>query len=248
MRVRIGNVVSAAAIGAMLLGSAGVMRADTVFSNFGANQSYQGASWWNVGSSTNPTGTQVIAFSFVPTETASVTGATLPLALTPPAGTVQTVTPLTVYIEANVAGMPGAILATLTQTGSYSTYPTTSLVDFTCTGSCATLDAGTTYWIVGQQTDAANTTGWFWSPTDTGTWYFNEADSATGPWSVATAGDSYAAFDVTGTVGSTTGTPPVPEPGTLTLLGTGMLALAGIAWSRRTSLQKSLLPITGGGR
>jgi hypothetical protein len=247
MRVRIGNVVSAAVLGLMLVGSAGVMRADTVFSNFGPGQTYQGASWWNVGNSTSPAGTQVAAFSFVPTATASVTGATLPLALVPPPGSAQTVTPLTVYIESNAAGMPGSILATLTQTGSYSNYPTTSLVNFACTGSCATLDAGTTYWMVGQQTDPANTTGWFWSPSDTGTWYFNEADSATGPWTVATAGDNYAAFDVTGTVG-TGGTSPTPEPASLTLLGTGLLALAGIAWSRRASRQRSPLAITAGGR
>ncbi len=236
MRVRIGSVVSAAAVGAMLLGSAGVMRADTVYSNFGPNQVYQGASWWTVGN-VGSGNTEVNAFSFVPTETASVTGATLPLALVPPPGTAQTVTPLTVYIESNASGMPGSILATLTQTGSYSNYPVTSLVNFACSGSCATLDAGSTYWIVGQQTDPANSTGWFWSPTDSGTWYYNYADSATGPWNVANAvgianPNATAAFDVTGT--PSTSTPPVPEPGSLALLGTGMLG--GLALIRRKAL------------
>lgn len=236
---RFGNVLSAAALGVMLIASAGVMRADTLFSNFGANQTYVGNSWWDVGN--NPAGSQVTAFAFVPSETASVTGATLPLALVPPPGVTQTLAPLTLYIESNASGAPGSILATLTQTGSYSFYPTTSLVDFACSGACATLDAGTTYWLVGQQTNSANTTGWFWSPNETGTWYYNEANSATGPWTVATAANNYAAFDVTGTPGTSggPGTPPIPEPDSLVLLGTAMLGALGLASTRRLTRQEA---------
>lgn len=218
MRVRIGSVVSAAVAGLMLLGSAGVMRADTIFSNFGANQVYSGVSWWNVGASTNPPGSQVVAFSFTPTETATVTGADLALALVSSPAMVGLTTPLYVYIESNTAAGPGAIVDTLAQTGTYSAYPTTSVVSFACVGTCGTLDAGTTYWIVGQEATNTLTTGWMWSYSDTGAWYYNESGTATGPWIAATAGDEFSAFDVTGTAASAT-----PEPGSLALLGTGML-------------------------
>jgi hypothetical protein len=162
--------------------------------------------------------TQVDAFSFSPSETATVTGADLALAAIAGAAT-----PLNVYIESSSGGAPGTILDTLTQTGSFSAYPTTAVVNFTCSGSCSTLDAGTTYWIVGQQTNASNEAGWMYSLGDTGTWFFNEANSATGPWSTATTGDNFSAFDVTGTAA----TSPVPEPGSLALVGTGLIGLAG---------------------
>lgn len=232
MSMRMFGVLASAAVGLMLVASAREMRADTVvFSNFGPSQTYVGNSWWDVGNS--PLGPQVDAFSFSPSATATVTGADLALALVPPPGAVQTVTPLTVYIESNSGGAPGSILSTLTQNGSYTFYPTTSVVNFTCTASCATLNAGSTYWIVAQQTDPANTTAWLYSVGDTGTWYYNELNSATGPWTVATAGDNFSAFDVTGTPSRV---PPIPEPASVALLASGLLGIAGAvrrrAWRR----------------
>ncbi len=233
MRVRVCGVLASAAVALMLAGSAKEMRADTVFSNFGPSQTYVGNKWWNVGNSPSPAGAQVDAFSFMPSETATVTGADLALALVPPPGAVQTVTPLTVYIESSSGGAPGSVLATLTQNGSYTYYPTTSVVNFTCGGSCATLDAGSTYWLVAQQTDPANATGWLYSFGDTGTWYYNELNSATGPWTAATAGDNFSAFDVTGV--PSTAVPPVPEPGSLALLGSGLMGILAVA--RRRALK-----------
>jgi hypothetical protein len=234
MRVRVFGVLASVAVGLVLGGSAREMRADTVFSNFTEpGNTYVGNKWWNVGNSTPPAGSQVDAFSFSPTVTAAVTGADLALALVPPPGAVQTVTPLTVYIESNSGGMPGTILATLTQNGSYTYYPTTSLVNFSCAGSCGTVDAGSTYWIVAQQTDPSNTTGWLYSFNDTGTWYYNELNSATGPWTVATAGDNFSAFDVTGTPENAVS--PVPEPGSLALLGSGLVGM--LAFVRRRALK-----------
>jgi hypothetical protein len=207
------------------------MRADEViFSNFGQNQSYQGSSWFDTGNSSS--GNEVNAFAFSPTATATVTGAALPLTLV--AGTAAT--PLTVYIESNSSlNTPGTILATLTSTGSYSHYPATpDVVDFTCSGSCGTLDAGSTYWIVDQATDPTNTTGWLWSYDTDGTWYYNGLGSATGPWTAATNfANDIGAFDVTGTPSTV---PPVPEPSSLALLGSGLFGI--LAAARRKVCKK----------
>ena len=230
MRVRMFGVLASAAVGLMLMASAREMRADTVvFSNFTEpGNTYEGASWWTVGTTIKPpTGTQADAFPFSPTQTATLTGADLALAANGP------VSPLNLYIEANGASGPGMILDTLTQVGSYTDYPTTSLVNFTCSGTCTTLNAGSTYWIVATQSNPANTTFWLNSFTDSAPWYYNLTNSATGPWTLATAAGNDSAFDVTGTPSTV---PPIPEPASAALLASGLLGIAGAvrrrAWRR----------------
>lgn len=200
---------------------AGSMRADTVFSSFGPGQSFPTNHFWDVGNTGSGSG-QVVAFPFIPSETVELTSADLALSQQ-----ISPFTPLNVFIETNTSGMPGSILDTLTQQGTFNA--NAAVVSFTCS-TCSVLTAGTTYWIVGQQSDASAQTVWLWSPTDTASWFFNSTDSATGPWSPATVANNISAFDVNGT----TPTSPTPEPGSLALLATGVLGLMA-AGRRRIS-------------
>ena len=195
-----------------------VAHADVVASTFDPN--FITSSWWDIGAVPGTTQVQVDAFPFIPSETVTLTGARL--------GVYQlssSNTPLTVYIESTVAGHPGTILDTLTQVGTFN--GNANAVTFTCS-TCSVLVAGTTYWIVGQQTDPTQLTAWGYSPSATGSWFYDESDSATGPWSAAT-NNHFSGFDVSGTPT----TAPTPEPGTLSLLGSGVAGLMTAVWRRR---------------
>lgn len=182
--------------------------ADTVYSTFGPGQTF-GNLAWIIGSA--GTANQVISAQIVPTETVTLSDAVLAMRETSGSS------PVNVYIESSSGGAPGSILNMLTQVG---TLPSTSgLVDFTCS-VCSVLDAGTTYFIVAQQSNSSDTSAWNFSPGPNANLYYNKIGSATGPWS-QNPNSAVAAFEVNGTVAAT------PEPATFVLLGTGIFGLAG---------------------
>lgn len=126
--------------------------------------------------------------------------------------------PLNVYIESNSGGVPGHIIAQLTQVGTIS--GSGGLVPFTCSGLACSLGPGS-YWLVAVEPDPNTQQGWFLSYGDQlGTVAYNEAGSATGPWS--TADDiPLNGFQI-----------DTPEPSSLLIILSG-LASAGYGLRRR---------------
>jgi hypothetical protein len=134
--------------------------------------------------------------------------------------------PVTVYIESNNGGVPGSILATLTQSGTILPWGNGNgggLVTFNCSGATCTLGAGS-YWLVALEQDPNTQQAWDFAYQDQlGNIAFNESGSATGPWT--SSFDVENAFQINGEV-------PVPEPATLLVLIPGLLA-AGYGLSRK---------------
>ena len=93
--------------------------------------------------------------------------------------------PVSLYLESDNGGMPGNVLATLTQQGTIQPFTSGgSLITFNC-NSCGTVNAGTTYWLVAQETDPGTEQAWMFAYQDQqGTAAFNQVGSINGPWNV----------------------------------------------------------------
>jgi hypothetical protein len=208
------QTVGMLALVVICLASASPLKADTIFSNLGPNQSFNSSSGWVIGSCCSEGQGQVFAFPFIPTRTATFTDAVLALQRTSGAS------PLNVEIEASSDGAPGPILDTLTQSKDLS--PTPSLVDFTCS-SCLVLNAGTQYFVVAQQSDPSDVASWGFSNSSANTAFFNESGSATGPWTKTSGPVS--AYEVHGIA-------LAPEPPSVLLFASGLIGLAAIGYKR----------------
>ncbi len=130
--------------------------------------------------------------------------------------------PVSVYIETNNGGVPGSIIAQLTQVGTISSNG--SLVTFNCGGVQCNLPLGKgSYWLVAAELDPASQNGWFYGYGDPpGTLAYNFAASPTGPWSLNSS-FPLEALQIDGII---------PEPNILLVLGSGLFA-AGYGLRRK---------------
>jgi hypothetical protein len=183
--------------------------ADTLYTTLGPNGEYDTGSGWFVDGANYFN--QVIAMPFTPNATANMADAVL--ALGNYAGGNN---PVSLYLESDNGGMPGNVLATLTQQGTIPPFSSGGgLVQFNCNG-CGTVNSGTQYWLVAVETDPNTEQAWMWAYQDqTGTFAFDQNGSNQGPWNLYDA--QLGGFRVDSAV---------PEPGTLVMLGSGIVAAA----------------------
>jgi PEP-CTERM motif-containing protein len=131
--------------------------------------------------------------------------------------------PVTLYVESNNGGVPGSIIATLSQSGTILPWGNGSgggLVTFNCSGAQCALPAGS-YWLVAWEPDPNTQQVWDYAYQDQlGNLAFNSFGSPTGPWTQAF--DIENAFQIDS----------VPEPATLLVLIPGLLG-AGYGLRRK---------------
>jgi hypothetical protein len=184
---------------------------DVLYSTLGPNGEYDTGNGYFVDGSNYFN--QVLALPFTPNKSENVADAVL--AMGNYAGNNSAVN---VFLESDNGGQPGSILASFSQQGTIPPFSSGGgLVTYgNCTGACG-VNTSTQYWIVAQETDPATEQVWMWAYQDqTGTGAFNQLGSATGPWNVFDS--TIDGFRVDGS--------SVPEPGTLVMLGSGVLAVA----------------------
>ncbi len=193
----------------MLVAFASAGATDVLYTTLGPNGEYDSASGYFVDGSNYFN--QVLAMPFTPSQSENLSDAVL--ALGNYAGSNS---PVNVYLESDNGGVPGSVLATLTQQGSIPPFSSGGgLVQFNCAG-CGQVSAGTQYWIVALEGDPNTEQAWMFAYQDQqGSAAFNQLGSATGPWNQFNS--TISGFRVDGAV---------PEPGTLVMLGSGIVAAA----------------------
>ncbi len=194
----------------LLAALAATSRADIVFNNFGAGDSFSASGRIIQGESVGTIGNvdQAAAFT-VGAIPARLTGITLGIGVDGPPNTGTG--PLDIILAADAAGSPGAALRTLPLNVNSTGDQTVSVSD----GGTLVLAANTTYWVIA---DGKTTFDGAWRFNNIGDVGLTAGRSNLGAWNLRPDDDRYA-FRVEGR-------PAVPEPATIFLCAT---ALAGLA-------------------
>lgn len=211
------NYLGLSVILAALLTTVSV-KADILYSTLGPNDEFDAANGYFVdGSNFN---NQVLGSSFTVSSTATLGDAMLGVNNFSGANS-----PISLFLESDAGGVPGSILATLTQSGTIPPFNSETLTAFT-PNTNVTLSVGVTYWLVAQMTDPATEQTWDFAYQDNiGNLAFNQVGSITGPWS------TFSGTDVAFRIDSA-----VPEPSSFMLLGAGLLGVGALAFARRRRL------------
>ncbi len=182
---------------------------DVLYTTLGPGGQYDTASGYFVDGSNYYN--QVLSMNFTPNATENLADAVL--ALGNYAGSNS---PINLYLQSDAGGMPGATLATLTQQGTIQPFSGGGgLVTFNCSG-CGQITAGTQYWLTAWETDPNTEQAWMYAYQDqVGNLAFDQTGSIDGPWNLYTG--TVSGFQIDGAV---------PEPGTLVMLGSGIVAAA----------------------
>jgi hypothetical protein len=214
-----------------LLAAPAVVHADTIFSNFGPGSSYNTAIGNPVGDGLDGTGFNYAEgnrFTVGTTSSLSSIMIALSCAVCPAGGS------LTVSLTQNASNQPGAVVESFSILGSTLGLLGNNNPPLTLTSLLQPpLSAGSQYWVTvsGLPTSAV---AWNWNNTGDGSPTALSVDGGAS-W-FAPAGLTPGAYAVNGIVA------PIPEPGAVWLLSTGIFGLGGIEFQRRRKRKSRVLP------
>jgi hypothetical protein len=191
----------------------------SVFDNFGPGNTYDTFAGWTVAGPAE--GFQEDAMSFVSSGNYSFVAADLAV------GLLSGTNSLDVALAADSSGAPGAVLETFHFSNAMGTFGDANAPLEADSVTHPMLNSGVRYWLVASATGDTFAV-WNNSLSDFSGGSFNDGTG----WSFI-SDNPKAAFSITGAALS-----PVPEPATISLFGTGMLATVGLYLARKRRAAK----------